>query len=121
MGFGVDYGIHFIYRTRIQLGTGENYKQAISSALINAGRPALVAAVVTGGSFMVLLVSGFRGFSQFGFLAGVGTLIIGFTLFSWCPAILTLVGNARPEWVPKLIGVMKPPQAVGKHGEIRIP
>lgn len=121
MGFGVDYGIHFIYRTRIQLGTGENYKQAISSALINAGRPALVAAVVTGGSFMVLLVSGFRGFSQFGFLAGVGTLIIGFTLFSWCPAILTLIGDRKPEWVPKLIGVMQPPQASDEKGEKRIP
>ncbi len=121
MGFGVDYGIHFIYRTRIELGTGKGYKEAISAALINAGRPALVAAVVTGGSFMVLLVSGFRGFSQFGFLAGVGTLIIGFTLFSWCPAILTLVGNQNPLWVPRLIGVMKPLKTVGRHGEIRIP
>jgi predicted RND superfamily exporter protein len=121
MGFGIDYGIHFIYRTRIELGAGKRYDQAITDALINAGRPALVAAVVTGGSFMVLLISQFRGFSQFGFLAAFGTLIIGLTLFSWSPAILALVGNFNPEWVPRLIGIMKPPATSNEKGEIRIP
>jgi uncharacterized protein len=121
MGFGIDYGIHFIYRTRIELGTGKKYDEAISAALIQAGRPALIAAIVTGGSFLVLLVSQFRGFSQFGFLAGFGTLIIGFTLFSWSPAILALVGQKNPEWVAKLIGVMEPPKSSNEKGEIRIP
>jgi predicted RND superfamily exporter protein len=120
-GFGIDYGIHFIYRTRIELGAGKRYDQAITDALINAGRPAFVAAIVTGGSFMVLLISQFRGFSQFGFLAAFGTLIIGLTLFSWTPAILALVGNWKAEWVPMLIGVMKPPANVNARGEIRIP
>ncbi len=121
MGFGIDYGIHFIYRTRIELGSGKPYDQAITAALVNAGRPALIAAIVTGGSFMVLLISQFRGFSQFGFLAAFGTLIIGFTLFSWSPAVLALIGNRRPEWVAKAIGVMKPPSNTNAGGEIRIP
>lgn len=119
MGFGVDYGIHFIYRTRIELGMGKRYDEAITDALINAGRPALIAAIVTGGSFLVLLVSAFRGFSQFGFLAGFGTLIIGFTLFSWSPAILSLMGKRNPDWPKKLIGVMEPPQASTE--QMRIP
>ncbi|HSI03447.1 MAG TPA: MMPL family transporter, partial [Myxococcota bacterium] len=99
MGFGVDYGIHFTFRTRIELGAGKSYDLAIRDALVNAGRPAFIAAVVTGGSFMVLMVSEFRGFSQFGFLAGCGTLILGFTLFAFCPAVLALVGRANPAWV----------------------
>ncbi len=122
MGFGVDYGIHFTYRTRIELGSGKRYDLAITDALIYAGRPALIAAIVTSGSFFVLLVSQFRGFSQFGLLAGFGTLIIGFTLFSWCPSILTLLGRRNPELPKKLIGYMDPPRdhnAAG--GEIRIP
>ncbi len=119
MGFGIDYGIHFIYRTRIELGLGKRYDEAITAALVNAGRPALIAAIVTGGSFMVLLVSQFRGFSQFGFLAAFGTLIIGFTLFSWSPAVLALIGNRNPGWVPKAIGTMTPPSNAG--GELRIP
>ncbi len=121
MGFGIDYGIHFIYRTRIELGSGKPWDQAITDAIINAGRPALIAAIVTAGSFFVLLVSEFRGFSQFGFLAGFGTLIIGLTLFSWSPAILALAGQRNPELPAKLIGVMAPPSADLLSGKTRIP
>ncbi|MBN1207953.1 MAG: MMPL family transporter [Myxococcaceae bacterium] len=122
MGFGIDFGIHFIFRTRLELGAGKPYDVAIRDAIINAGRPALVSAVVTAGSFFVLMVSEFRGFSQFGFLAGCGTLILGFTLFSWSPALLALIGRRNPTLPERLIGVMKPPatnNAAGK--EIRFP
>jgi predicted RND superfamily exporter protein len=121
MGFGIDYGIHFIYRTRIELGLGKRYDVAITHALINAGRPALIAAVVTAGSFFVLLVSEFRGFSNFGFLAGFGTLIIGLALFAWSPAILAIVGHYDAELPAKLIGVMQPPSEAIVSGRTRIP
>ncbi|MHB8878665.1 MAG: MMPL family transporter, partial [Myxococcaceae bacterium] len=121
MGFGVDYGIHFTYRTRIELGLGKPYDVAIHDAIVNAGRPALIAAIVTGGSFFVLMVSEFRGFSQFGFLAGFGTLIIGFTLFSWSPAILALLGRRWPELPKRLIGTMTPLGQTKAGGDFRVP
>ncbi|NOJ92775.1 MMPL family transporter [Corallococcus coralloides] len=122
MGFGIDYGIHFVFRTRLELGAGKPYDVAIRDAVINAGRPALVSAVVVAGSFYVLMVSEFEGFSQFGFLAGTGTLMLGFTLFSWCPAMLALAGRRNPELPQKLIGVMKPPPTTNASGkELRIP
>ncbi len=120
MGFGIDYGIHFIYRTRIELGFGKRYDVAIFDALVNAGRPAFIAAIVTAGSFFVLLVSQFRGFSQFGLLAGFGTLIIGLTLFAWSPALLSLMGRYNPEWPARLIGKMPPPSADLESGATRI-
>lgn len=122
MGFGIDYGIHFIFRTRLELGAGKPYDVAIRDAFVNAGRPAAVAAVVTGGSFFVLMVSEFRGFSQFGFLAGCGTLILGLTLFVWSASLLALAGRLNPALPQKLIGVMKPPPANSATGqELRIP
>ncbi|QRK09758.1 MMPL family transporter [Archangium violaceum] len=123
LGFGIDYGIHFIFRTRLELGQGKPYDQAIQDAVVNAGRPALVSAVVTAGSFFVLMISEFRGFSQFGFLAGCGTFIIGFLLFAWSPALLALLGRINPELPKKLIGEMKPPapQSVDTGKELRIP
>jgi predicted RND superfamily exporter protein len=121
LGFGVDYGIHFIFRTRIELGAGKPYDIAIRDALLNAGRPAAVAAVVTGGSFMVLLVSEFRGFSQFGFLAGCGTLIIGLTMFSWSAAVLALVGKFRPDLPERLVGKMSLPAQGTAEGDLRVP
>jgi len=121
MGLGVDYGIHFTYRTRIELGLGKAYDVAIRDAIVGAGRPAAIAAIVSGGSFMVLMVSEFRGFSQFGLLAGCGTMIIGLTLFSFCPALLTLLGRFRPSLPERLVGRMNP-LAKNKHGgDVRIP
>ncbi|OJH42473.1 efflux RND transporter permease subunit [Cystobacter ferrugineus] len=122
LGFGIDYGIHFIFRTRLELGQGKPYDQAIRDAVVNAGRPALVAAVVTSGSFFVLIVSEFRGFSQFGFLAGCGTFIIGVLLFAWSPALLSIAGRINPELPRKLIGEMKPPALNSNSGkELRVP
>jgi predicted RND superfamily exporter protein len=121
MGFGVDYGIQFIYRTRIELGMGKRYDRAIHDALVNAGRPAFIAAVVTSGSFLMLVTSKFKGFSEFGVLAGLGTMIIGFTLFCWSPALLSLLGRINPTWPAKLIGVTVPPKSMNEGGEIRIP
>ncbi|WP_224371399.1 efflux RND transporter permease subunit [Hyalangium versicolor] len=117
MGFGIDFGIHFVFRTRLELGSGKPYDIAIRDAIINAGRPAMVSAVVTSGSFFVLMVSEFRGFSQFGFLAGCGTLILGLTLFSWSPALLALIGRASPALPQKLIGMMKPPATHNASGQ----
>jgi uncharacterized protein len=122
MGFGIDYGIHFVFRTRLELGAGKPYTEAIRDAVINAGRPALVAAVVTSGSFFLLMGSEFRGFSQFGFLSGCGTFIIGVLLFAWSPAILAILGNINPEWPRKLIGQMRPPPVSNASGqEVRVP
>ena len=120
MGFGVDYGIHFTYRTRIELGNGKPYDQALRDAILYAGRPASVAAVVTGGSFFILMVSQFRGFSQFGLLAGFGTVIIGCTLFSFTPAVLALLGRYWPNLPERLVGRMDPLKA-RVSGELRIP
>ena len=120
MGFGVDYGIQFIYRARIELGDGKAYQAALEDAIVQAGRPASVAAVVTAGTFFMLLISDFRGFSEFGLLAGCGTLIIAATLFCWSPAILALLGRWSPELPARLIGVTAPPLRFDVYGERRI-
>jgi len=122
MGFGVDYGIQYIFRARIELGAGTRWDTALEDAIVHAGRPATVAAIVTAGSFFLLVVSEFRGFSQFGLLAGAGTLIIAFTLFCWSPAILALAGRRNPELPARLIGITPPPPPNDASGaERRIP
>lgn len=120
LGFGIDYGIHFTYRTRIELGMGKKWDDAIRDAIINSGRPALISAIVTAGSFFVLLVSEFRGFSQFGFLAGFGTMLTAVALFAWAPAILAIFGHRNPEWPAKIVGTMKPPSEDLTSGKTRI-
>lgn len=121
LGLGIDFGIHFIFRTRLELGQGKPYDEAIRDALVNAGRPAFVSAIVVGGSFFVLMVSDFRGFSQFGWLAGWGTIITGFIAFLWTPALLVLLGRKNAAWPEKLIGRMDLKTVTSSGAEPRIP
>jgi uncharacterized protein len=122
MGLGVDFGFHLTYRMRLELGLGKPYDQAIRDAIVNAGVPAFISAIATSGAFFALLFSGFRGFSQFGLLAGFGTFIIGLTLFSWTPAILALLGKRWPDLPSRLIGLGGPARTtVGPGGLTRIP
>ncbi len=120
MGLGVDFGIHFTFRTRIELGTGKSHDEAVRQALMQAGRPAAVSAIVTAGSFLILMVSEFRGFSQFGFLAAFGTLIIALTLFSFCGALLVLLGRRWPALPERIVGRFEPREG-STSGDLRIP
>jgi len=108
MGLGEDFGVHFITRARLEFGEGKRYDDALESALTNNAVPAFISAIATSGSFYALMFSEFRGFSQFGFLAGFGILITGLVLLSFKPAILVLVGRWKPELPAKLIGVSAP-------------
>jgi uncharacterized protein len=122
MGLGVDFGFHFTYRARLELGKGQRYDQALQEAMVHAGLPAFISAIATSGAFFALLFSGFRGFSQFGLLAGCGTFIIGLTVFSWTPAVLSLLGRWKPELPARLIGSTAPHQTNDAQGKaLRIP
>ena len=119
MGLGEDFGVHFITRTRLELGEGKRYDEALKSALKQNGVPAFISAIATSGSFYALMFSEFRGFSQFGFLAGFGILITGLVLLSFKPAVLVLLGRWKPELPAKLIGVSAPVDANNAAGEER--
>ncbi|MBM4342264.1 MAG: MXAN_6521/LA_1396 family lipoprotein [Deltaproteobacteria bacterium] len=108
MGQGIDFGIHFIYRMRIELGLGRTLEQAIRNTCINSGVAAFISAAATGTAFFALLFSEFRGFSQFGLLAGVGVFITGLVLFSWSPAVLVLLARKWPNAPVKILGTLQP-------------
>ena len=107
MGQGIDFGIHFIYRMRIELGLGRSLDDAIRNTCLNSGKAAFVSALATGTAFFALLFSEFRGFSQFGLLAGVGVFLTGFVLFSWSPAVLVLLTRKWPNAALRIMGTME--------------
>ncbi len=120
MGQGIDFGIHFIYRMRIELGLGRSLHEAIRNTCINSGVAAFISAAASGTAFFALLFSEFRGFSQFGLLAGVGVFITGLVLFSWSPAVLVLLARKWPSAPLKILGTLKPEGEV-EGVEKRIP
>jgi predicted RND superfamily exporter protein len=122
MGLGEDFGVHFVTRTRLEFGEGKGPTEALQSALEHDGVPAFISAIATSGAFYALMFSEFRGFSQFGLLAGFGIVITGLVLLSFKPALLVLIGRRWPHLPAKLIGVRAPVEGLDAQGhETRVP
>lgn len=104
MGTGIDFGIHFIYRLREELGRGKTLEDAVQITVEQSGTASLISATALGASFFALFFSEFRGFSDFGLLAGVGVFLIGTVIYIWSPAILLLLSRAWPNTAQMLVG-----------------
>lgn len=104
MGNGIDFGIFLIFRLREELGRHDDPADAVRTAIINAGPASFVSAAGIGIAFLSLMLSEFRGFSQFGLLAGAGVFLIGLTLYAWIPATLLALEKRFPGSMRKIVG-----------------
>lgn len=75
-GLGIEIGIHFTTRYFEERRDGKTPERACEIMLESTGRPAFVAALTTVTTMAVLLVSDFRGFSEFGGIMSVGIMLI---------------------------------------------
>lgn len=102
---GIDLPVHFFSRFRDERMSRPR-EEAIAVSQVSLGRPFLGAATTTMAAFAALLLSGFPGFRQFGFLLFVGfglCLVAAMTLF---PALLLLADRFTPtarETTPWLV------------------
>lgn len=99
MGMGIDFGIHLVYRLRIELAAKHPVKDAVVRTIVFSGPASFAAATGTAAAFASLLFSEFRGFSQFGLLAGTGVFLIGATMYLWVPASVIILDR----WWPGLV------------------
>jgi len=120
MGIGIDFGIHVLYRLRYEFGQGRPFDEAIVNMVRYSGPASLASALGTGAAFLSLVFSEFRGFSDFGLLAGAGVLIIGVVMYLWVPAVLVLLERRWPGVAVRLLGrqVVEP---VGPTSRVRLP
>ncbi|GAB4033123.1 MAG: MMPL family transporter [Elusimicrobiota bacterium] len=81
MGIGMDYGIVFYSRYMEEKIKKESSQQAMETSFMSAGKSLLLAAITTSVSFFTLAIADFKGFSQFGIIAGAG-VIINFIVFT---------------------------------------
>ncbi|MCA9549400.1 MAG: MMPL family transporter [Myxococcales bacterium] len=103
LGFGIDFGIHFAYRMRYELRQGLDLEQAVVHTVAHSGPASLASAVGVGAAFASLLFSDFRGFSDFGLLAGVGVMLVGAVTYLWVPAFLIAVDRRWPGLPARLM------------------
>jgi predicted RND superfamily exporter protein len=89
-GLGIDYGIHFYARYIELRGAGEDVETAIFNTYDSAGTAILTSAVTTASALYILMFADFKGFSEFGFIAGTGILLALVTMLYMLPSFLTI-------------------------------
>jgi len=89
-GMGIDFGIHFFARYSEERGKGSSIEEAAVTTFMTTGQAVTVVGITTSAAFFVLTLADFKGFSEFGFIAGIGILfaIIAYVLF--LPALLAM-------------------------------
>ncbi|MBN2340141.1 MAG: MMPL family transporter [Deltaproteobacteria bacterium] len=102
IGLGIDFGIHLFVR---YIQEFQNGKQSREEAFVNfvkgTAAPALTAALTTAGVFFSFSVAKFRGFSEFGLIAGTGVMFTLASSFLILPALLLIVyRNTQPGDIP---------------------
>ena len=89
-GLGIDYGIHYYARYIELRSAGMNVYDSILNAYERTGIAIFVSAITTASALFVLIFANFRGFSEFGFIAGLGILLALIAMLYILPAILTI-------------------------------
>ncbi len=95
LGNGVNYPIVLLNRYREFVARGMDRDVAKKEAVRNAFRAELVGASVAGIAYGSLVITRFRGFSQFGMIGFVGMLLVWASIIPLVPAMLTLIEKGR--------------------------
>ncbi len=94
-GLGIDYGIHFYARYAEERAEGRSVSEAAEITFLSTGQAITIGALTTAFSLYVLMIADFKGFSEFGFIAGSGILFALVAMLVVMPALLSLAERFR--------------------------
>lgn len=89
-GLGIDYGIHFYARYLELRGEGTDVKDALITTYETTGSAIFASALTTASALLILMVAEFRGFSEFGFISGLGILLALLCMLWILPALIVV-------------------------------
>lgn len=95
VGLGIDYSIHFIARFEEERGAGRGIQDALARTYAGAGKGIAAAALTTAVAFGTLMLTGFKGLVELGFLGGSGILLAVLAALTALPALLVLDETRR--------------------------
>ena len=94
-GLGIDFGVHFYGRYSEERASGKSVIDAAEITFTSTGQAITVGAITTASALFVLTIADFRGFSEFGFIAGMGILFAVFAMIVVMPALLAVFERFR--------------------------
>lgn len=90
-GLGIDFGIHFYARYTEARAGGARVADAAEHTFATTGQAIATGALTTAGALYVLVFAQFKGFSEFGAIAGTGVLFALVAMTVVMPALLALL------------------------------
>ncbi len=87
-GLGIDFGIHFYGRYTEERGNGKPINEAMTETFISTGKAIMIGAATTSIALFVMIFADFRGFSEFGVIAGSGIIFGVIAMILVQPAVL---------------------------------
>lgn len=102
LGLGVNYGIHFIFRYNEERDRGILKSEALKTAFTTTAYASLTGADTTAAAFFALAFSRFKGFSEFGLLAGFGILFSIIAIYTVVTALIQLTDKEKSKKVKNL-------------------
>jgi hypothetical protein len=87
-GLGIDYGIHALSRYSESRRAGASMDEALAVWVGPTRRALATSAFTTMAAFLSLLLMDFKGFSELGFISGIGILFAFTTMVALLPALV---------------------------------
>ena len=101
-GLGIDFGIHNLDRYDEVRANGGDMRVALRTIYSKTGYASLLAGITTMVGFFSLMLTDFRAFFEFGFIAGTGVLFTLVSMYLVFPALMVLAERIRiyrqPRW-----------------------
>lgn len=89
-GLGIEIGIHLFARYIDDRNSGLSRDQALMNMLTKTGRSAIAGVLLNCVIFFILVINQFRGFSEFGWIAGISYLLSLISFLVFFPALLVV-------------------------------
>ena len=97
IGLGIDFGIHLYARYISERRQGMDVNGALRISIVETGSSLFFGALTTAAAFFTLMFGSFPGFSQFGFVAGIGVLLAFCVMTTVLPAFIIVMERIRPS------------------------
>ncbi len=97
LGLGVDFSIHALARYRFERQRGRGTRPALRLSIASTGAAVAAGAITSVSVFWLLQLGRFRGFSQFGMMAGIGVLLALIATFTLVPSLVAALERCLPS------------------------
>lgn len=100
LGNGINFGIIFLARYLEERRAKRDHEAALSTSMEATITGTWTAALAAGLAYGSLMLTGFRGFNQFGVIGLIGMLLCWIATFTVLPAFMTLADRIKPLALP---------------------